>query len=119
MTTCPAIVARTRIVCGNPSKFGVYCGVHKRVGEEIQKKKDEIAKRISECDGDGSCLDGDGYDSLGCNHCKPKRCPKCRDVMPEWVLHCNYGYCINCAVEEYNKDEKKFMARKWDGTKWA
>lgn len=111
MSTCPAIVKATGIVCGNPSRFGEYCGVHKRVGEEIQRKRDEIAKRISECKGDGTCLD---YDDSGwhmCGHCVPVRCPKCKILIEQWVLDCHRGYCMNCAVEEYNKDPVSFMKR--------
>ena len=114
MSTCPAIVKTTGIVCGNPSKFGVYCGIHKRIGEEIQKaddakqaEKDRIAKRVSECNGDGSCLEQaekDGRIGIrGYGHCKPVKCPRCNGWEPQYILDCNEGHCMNCAIILYSQ----------------
>lgn len=113
ISKCPAIVKATSIQCGNPSKYGEYCGVHKRVGEEIQREKDEISKRISKCEGDGTCLEQIGeYSYKECGHCVPVGCPRCRCKLPQWVRNCHRGYCINCAIEEYSKNPVEFMKRK-------
>ena len=30
-------------------------------------------------------------------------CPECEVIIPEWVLMCNEGMCMNCAVQGYSE----------------
>lgn len=34
-------------------------------------------------------------------------CPYCEVIIPQWVLDCNEGYCMNCAVGAYSKSRGK------------
>jgi hypothetical protein len=57
------------------------------------------------CDGRGNCLEQWGFYRFRKNtcpkKCKPVNCPKCNCRLPLWVLDCNEGLCMNCAVEEF------------------
>lgn len=60
------------------------------------------------CNGFGECLLQTDYenkyiknnDYLCIYNCKPKNCPTkyCDAIMPQWVLNCHGGTCINCAI---------------------
>lgn len=78
-----------------------------RCGEKMDK--DENGKCVEcndvECDGSGKCFRQKGLDSYEqrkCNHkCEIKCCPRCYIKLPEWVLDCNKGFCMNCAAHHY------------------
>lgn len=29
-------------------------------------------------------------------NCKLSKCPNCEKSMPEWLLYCYHGFCLNC-----------------------
>lgn len=61
--------------------------------------------QIDICNGDGSCLmqHNNGFiknSEYNCQHnCLLQKCPNCGIDVPQWVLNCNWGTCINCAME--------------------
>lgn len=63
------------------------------------------------CSGRGDCLRQIGvekYITTECpKKCKPENCPQCNCKLPKWVLDCNKGTCVNCAAENYCKQDKK------------
>jgi hypothetical protein len=60
-----------------------------------QEKKDECRGICLEQTGE----DGTEYTESTCKPpCKPVPCPRCKKPMPQWVLDCNGGKCMNCAM---------------------
>jgi hypothetical protein len=64
---------------------------------------------MSACKGNGECLEQISertYIVSQCAHdCEPQRCPNfivCRTTCPQWVLDCNHGTCMSCAIEEWD-----------------
>lgn len=74
---------------------------------------------MSACSGDGSCLEqtsNNRYKPLfKCSfECKPIKCPNyvlCLDILPQVILDCNEGTCMNCAVAGVSIEEKPSECR--------
>lgn len=77
-----------------------------------EKEKESYIK--STCAGHGECLiqfdDENRYikdETIYCSYnCKPNKCPVryCKAYVPEYIMFCNNGMCMNCAVEAYSKN---------------
>ena len=65
-----------------------------------------LRKRDNEvCKGDGSCLEQCGHEDLfRSDCCQPVPCSYCGMPMPQWVLDCHRGRCINCDVWVYSQE---------------
>ena len=58
------------------------------------------------CEGNGYCFEQSNegnYKSAKTRYhkCTLKKCPGykwCKRELPDWLLDCNSGFCINCAV---------------------
>jgi hypothetical protein len=63
------------------------------------------------CNGRGECLEQIGLDkyiNTGCSkNCQVVKCQQCQLILPQWVIDCNYGTCVNCAAENYCNKEKE------------
>lgn len=59
---------------------------------------------MSSCKGRGECLEQRNefeYTRVDCSRCELQECHNfkvCGQKRPQWVLHCNSGMCINCAI---------------------
>ena len=86
--------------------------VSSRLIEELQKNKEsELAFRQNNCMGNGQCFKQTGessYDS-GCGKCIIKSCPTCAKKVPQVLLDCNEGECMNCAVESFSKKNNEHI----------
>ncbi len=83
----------------------------------------------TKCEGNGYCLGQTGlykdngeeiYSQDQCIHnCKPMKCPcyyYCHNVLPQIVLDCNEGFCMNCSTTLYNlyrKDHRDKFLQDW------
>lgn len=71
-----------------------------------QRKNEDSSSSSCKCRGYGECLiqtdDGYKYPKEYCKYqCIIKHCPTCKQPLPQWVLDCNEGECISCAVYTY------------------
>ena len=72
------------------------------------KEARSIIIRQNNCKGNGQCFKQTGessYDS-GCLKCIIQSCPTCAKKVPQYLLECNKGECMNCAAESYAKKKK-------------
>ena len=66
-----------------------------------------VINLMNACKKNGECLlqdDNGEYSKNGC--CEPVKCANykhCKELIPKWVLDCNYGMCMNCAACKYSK----------------
>lgn len=70
----------------------------------------------------GTCFRqiSDNVHSYGCGACEIQHCPTCDESLPQYVLDCNEGLCMNCAVIKYSgRDPKKEMERFKRMERWA
>ena len=108
--------------------------------ECIRNELCEECVENNKCDGRGNCLTQStcGYskrNDILCSHnCLLKKCPMkyCKTMLPQWVLDCHSGKCLNCNmgiepkriiylyVPYDRKDEAKILGAKWwsNGKKW-
>jgi len=92
------------------------------------KYKKEIYDACWKCN--ENCENGCDVDYIEGDKEVIAKCPKCSKNVPQTVLDCNEGLCMNCAVQCYSnvyldvsytrKDEAKDLGAKWDGNvkKW-
>lgn len=76
-----------------------------------KRPRDDDEEGVSTCDGE-TCWeqDDDGEyrkSKTHCDGCVLYKCPTCAERMPKWVMDCNEGHCMNCAVDAYAKKTKK------------
>lgn len=84
---------------------------NKDVPQSSLRKKIEKAKKEGKtiCCGDGLCLEqtDDDYvykkhDRVLClENCKISCCPTCEKPIPKWVMQCNGGECMGCAIYSF------------------
>ena len=91
--------------------------VSSRLIEELQKNKEsELAFRQNNCMGNGQCFKQTGessYDS-GCGKCIIKSCPTCAKKVPQYLLECNKGECMNCCPTSSEDEETKSTSEQPD-----
>jgi len=79
-------------------------------------KESELAFRQNNCKGNGQCFKQTGessYDS-GCGKCTIKSCPTCAQKVPQYLLECNKGECMNCCPTSSEDEETKSTSEQPD-----
>jgi len=85
--------------------------------DEDEDEEEKTNEEQNNCKGNGECFKQTGYEAedgscaydSGCGKCIIKSCPTCAKKVPQVLLDCNEGECMNCAVESFSKKNNEHI----------